>query len=527
MLKFKDRLRSVFPSTPWGIILGILACLLISGYSIGITSAGKFPAFPDSGKHNYYIDLSQAFLHGQLSMLKKPSAQLMTLKNPYSYFQRINVPYQFDYSYYKGKYYLYWGPVPGLVLAGIVGLTHIQPSNAFLALLSYIGLTFLLLIVLIQIRKQFFPTTPGLSTIIFIVSGLVNLPILFLLGRTEIYETSIIAGQFFLILGLAAWMLYMGTHKPFWILIAGLSWGLAIGSRYNLAISILLFIFFATIQFSQESKWKRIWNKLFLLITPLALCVLGLGIYNYARFGNPLETGLSYQLTQPIQHFYLLSYIPSNLYAYFFSPLNMISKFPFIKIPPFTVNQLPFWLQASVVSTGKQYDSVMTGLFPSTPMIGLLSLIIPLALILRKSYFKNPFTMSARLAFFLMILAGGFAQLLYLLVFFYGAVRYIADFYLLFTLIIAMLVWRLDELLRSKPALRFCFWMIVIGLSIWTAVIGYFGGFSIPPQIFRNFNPALYSHLAAYWNNSYEQLRTIYNMFGISKVLHFILHIGV
>ena len=71
-----------------------------------------------------------------------------------------------------------------------------------MTIISYIGLSFLLLMVLIQIRDQFFPAAPSLSLMIFILSGLVNIPFLFLLGRPEIYETSIIAGQLFLFLGL-------------------------------------------------------------------------------------------------------------------------------------------------------------------------------------------------------------------------------------------------------------------------------------------------------------------------------------
>jgi hypothetical protein len=525
MSKFKDHLKSVFLSIPLGIVIAILVCFLIAGYSIWYISAGKFPAFPNTGKDNYYIDLGEAFLHGQLSMLQKPNPQLIALKNPYGYQQRQNVPYQFDYSYYQGKYYLYWGPVPGLVLGGIEGLIHIRPPNALMSIICYIGLSFLLLIVLVQIRNQFFPAVPSLSLIIFIASGLVNLPFLFLLGRAEVYETSIIAGQFFLFLGLSSWMMYSGTGRSFWLVITGLSWGLALGSRYNLAISILLFIGFTIVSIGQEVQRNYFWSKLSLLLFPLALCVLGLGMYNMARFGNPLETGLTYQLTQPILHFYLTAYIPPNLYSYFFSPMTVINTFPFIKASLFSNAYLPIWLRSSAVASGKQFDPVMTGLVSSSPVTWLLVLGIPLAVLLGKSYLKRRPAFSRRFAFFAIILMAAAAQVLYLLIFFYGAMRYIADFYLLFILIVAMLVWRTDEIFQSKPKLRICFWMLVLALAIWTAGIGYFGGFDIPPRVFRNSNPVLYAHLASYWNNDYQSLKVIYNVLWIPKILHFVLHI--
>jgi len=166
----------------------------------------------------------------------------------------------------------------------------------------------------------------------------------------------------------------------------------------------------------------------------------------------------------------------------------------------------------------------MMGLLPSSPITWLLALGIPLAILLRTSYFRYRPTFSRRFAFFAIILIAAVAQITYLLIFFYGAMRYLADFYLLLILTVAMLVWRMDEMLQSKPKLRICFWIVVTGLGIWTAAIGFFGGFDIPPQLFRNYNPVLYSHLASSWNNYYQDLKVIIDALWLPKILHFILH---
>ena len=75
-----------------------------------------------------------------------------------------------------------------------------------------------------------------------------------------------------------------------------------------------------------------------------AVSELGLGLYNFIRFGNPLETGLTYQLTIP--EFsgitYSLSYIPSNLYVYLVYPLTGSATFPFIQSAHFRPALLEF-----------------------------------------------------------------------------------------------------------------------------------------------------------------------------------------
>ena len=60
----------------------------------------------------YYDKLATAFKHGSLSLDEQPDPALLALENPFdrSKWTGINVPT--DYSIYKGKFYLYFGPVP-------------------------------------------------------------------------------------------------------------------------------------------------------------------------------------------------------------------------------------------------------------------------------------------------------------------------------------------------------------------------------------------------------------------------------
>jgi len=183
---------------PLSWIIAILVVLLISGYAIWYTTLGRFTIF--SPVTNDYVDLGEAFLHGQLSLLKKPDPRLVALPNPYDSKQR-NPIFNTDLSYYKGNFYLYWGPVPAIIYAITEWIFPSRPPDQLAALLSYFGLALILLGLLYQVRKRYYPNAPGISIPFFIMAALVNIPYLFILGRTQDYETSIIAGQLFLNLG--------------------------------------------------------------------------------------------------------------------------------------------------------------------------------------------------------------------------------------------------------------------------------------------------------------------------------------
>ncbi len=113
------------------------------------------------------------------------------------------------------------------------------------------------------------------------------------------------------------------------------------------------------------------------LIFPLGLCGLSLAAYNFIRFDNAFETGMSYQLTIELASGtqYSFSYILSNLYLYLLSPL-LPSSFPFFPTKHFQPGVVPGWASLPV---GKAFEDVFTGLLPSVPLVWLL---IPLVLAL-------------------------------------------------------------------------------------------------------------------------------------------------
>ncbi len=498
-------IKRVIHAPATGIAALILVWAMIAAFALWYSSAGSFREFPYTP--NEYIALGTAFLRGQLSLLEQPPPQLAALPDPYDFQQRLNIIYHWDASYYQGKYYLYWGPAPALAFAAVHALTRQPPPAALMATAAYSALVVVFLALLLQLSRLFPHAYGRLPSVLFLLIGFLGLPMLFLLGRPRIYETSILYGQLFLLAGLMGWLAYTNTRRPGWLLFSGTSWGLAVASRYNLVISVSICAAFALFWIGREKGWNRSLQTAGFLLVPLLFCLAGLGFYNYVRFGNPLETGMAYQLTIPMPDpSYSLSYFPSNLYIYLFYPLSTVPKFPFVTSALFDPALLPPW--ASLVAQ-QASDHVIFGALPSSPGLWALAFAIPLcALALsRKGRERLSSPFNSQRAFMLAMIASVAAgQFLFLTVFFYGAERYVADFYLSLLLCIAMLIWWLDEQLVSLKWLRIAFWLVIAGLALWTVCIGSFGAFGIPPKVFRASNPALFSQLASYWNDRYSTL---------------------
>jgi hypothetical protein len=509
---------------PLSLVISILVVILISVYAIWYASLGRFTTF--SPVTNDYVGLGEAFLHGQLSLLQKPDPRLVALSNPYDSKKRNSI-FNTDLSYYKSNFYLYWGPTPAIIFAITEWIFRSRPPDQLVVLISLIGLAVILLVLLFHIRKRYYPNAPGISIPFFILAAIVNVPYLFILGRPQNYETSIIAGQFFLTLGVLAYLLYQTKGKYFWLVLAGLAWGLAVASRYNLAVSIAVFSVFVLYSSYQNehgngpfrSDKKDLsnlltsidWKAIISLLIPLALCGFALAIYNYARFGNPLETGFKYQLTLSgsLNHYYSAAYIPSNFFVYLAYPVKSFGNFPFFKSVAFQLNLLPGWAS---VSGGKEFDQVFFGIFQSLPVIWSLALLVPLTVIgmVKK---RNSKIIDDKIAphqlprqFLAMLLVASLLQFTFLLFYFYSAMRYIPDFYMPLLLGAYFIIWAVDQQIKHIPVLRWLFWLVIIGLAIATAGIGFFAGFDIPPQFLRIENPHLFGSLATFWNHQYNQV---------------------
>jgi len=204
-------------------------------------------------------------------------------------------------------------------------------------------------LLMFRIRARFFGDLSALAVAIPIISLGLGAPVLFTLARPAIYEATIAAGQFFLLTGFLAAFAGMAASTSReratcgWLFIAGFLWSLSAGSRMSLipalgaAEAITLFFLYRQRRFS--------FARAVSLAAPLIAVIALLSVYNYARFGDFLETGQRWQLggrnpnAQSPHDFFHLYYFPIDLYCYLITTPAWLHSFPFVhaigRTPPF------------------------------------------------------------------------------------------------------------------------------------------------------------------------------------------------
>lgn len=492
-----------------GLAFACVVFVLMAVFSIWYASLGLFPEFPKIG--NLYVNQANAFLKGHLSLLESPSPQILALSDPYTFEARKGLTYLWDASLYHGKYYLYWGPVPALILAAVKALTGGPIPDPFLAAASAIGILAILWTLLWQVRKRFFSQSPAISISLFLLVAILNLPFLFLLGRGRVYETAIITGQFFLLVGLTAFFMATQSRKSGWLLLAGLSWGFAIACRYNLAISVAVFTGFALwIIYRSMGEHRAVGTRMVCLVGPLVVCLLGLGAYNALRFGNPFETGLNYQLTAPVdqgRHF-SLAYLRTDIYLNLLYPYRRVESFPLIRSIGVAPQKAPAWVN---FNPGVRFDETIFSM-RIVPLFWLLALLLPLSGVCwwidrRRGRGSPRLAPDGLLPWGVMIGLAGLLQFGALMLYYYVAVRFMADYYLLWLLAAVLLLWSLDRRLIHNPWLRTGLWCLVALAIIATVILGFLAGFDNPPRVFEIYNHALETRIASVWDAIYTSSR--------------------
>jgi len=365
----------------WYALVGAVIAIIISLFYI---SSGRFTVWPPST--TYFDRLANGFLAGQLSLLEKPPAALLALPDPYYYANRNGVGgYIWDSSLYGGNYYYYWGPVPAL-LALSVKIIHSEwiIEDQYLIIFSIVGLAILMAALLYRLKTKYFPAIPGWLVMGLTILGVLNTPVFWLVTRPGVHAAPIATGQLFLILGIYTALRGIDAQrfKVQLLILTGFFWGAAIGCRINLGLGIawmtgLICLFF----FLNTKRWQLAVGPVLALILPLLLWGGALGWYNYARFGNILETGHRYQLTggaMPANYKDIVSasYILPNMYNILARPMNILpDEFPFF-FTPYPNGHM--WPRLIFFPNNPNYifSEPIAGIFVTTPILWCLLLLV-------------------------------------------------------------------------------------------------------------------------------------------------------
>ncbi|MDD2762717.1 MAG: hypothetical protein PHE83_01950 [Opitutaceae bacterium] len=309
----------------------LAAGLVVAFYFWTASSTGN--RFDFRGKKNdYYNLLTQGFLAGHLYMNQTPHPDLFS-PDPEV---RAHAPYLLDASVYQGRYYLYFGITPVLLLflpwAAISG--HGVPENFAAFLFATAG--FLLMVALFwRLRRRYFPAL-GLAawSVLILAAGFCTVvPVA--LRHGLFYEVATCSAFAFAMLFFysALRALEQPTAAGRWLVLAGTSYALAVGSRANLAFSGLLLpaLAWATwrLRPAAERTGPALWRAALAAGVPAVLGVAGLLLYNYLRFDNPFEFGFFYQCGEAQHERLALGYLWYNLRSYYLSLPEFSRYFPF------------------------------------------------------------------------------------------------------------------------------------------------------------------------------------------------------
>jgi hypothetical protein len=488
------------------ISIGLVMLIVAAGY-LWLASVGRWFPLPQTTGYNDL--LADAFVAGKVHLLIEPKAELLALDDPYSLEQREGIPYLWDSLLFAGKYFLYWGPVPAIATAGLKLIFVQEIGDQWLVLGFMLGSFAFSVRLILHLWKKHFAEIPAPLVVPgILVAGLAN-PLPWLLGRPEVYEVAIAAGQFFLVGGLywGVSALTGDSRHPWRFLLSGLSLASAFGSRWNLAPAALVagaLLALAALRTGRSLKER---NFIPLLLgLPMLATITILVIYNWLRFGSAWDLGSQYQLGlfdlgNISGGVFSIDHAIPNLYNYVMHSFRRIAVFPFIK-PRWGVEYI-----LPVIGRPSQsyYPEQVTGILWTSPF--LFFSLYPLWSTIKAKIAKFEFNQTPvmddaesdanRITLFLWLIVA----LLALPILFYltPTMRYLADFIPAIVISALIGVWQFYRALDGRRWPRHALVLIAWGFAIYTSAIGMLLAVTGYAMRFELLNPSLFDRLARFF----------------------------
>jgi hypothetical protein len=254
----------------------------------------------------YFNYLADAFLHGQLNLRLIPSS--------------IH-----DLSFYNGNYYLYWPPMPAVVLMPFVALFGVGFSDVFFSVVVASGNVAVVAALLHEVdRAGLFRLDENYRTllVLFFALGTVHIT---LAPFGNVWFTAQLLG--FLFVGLA----YLSAIK-----LKGAVSFLAVGTFMTFAMLTRNHLVFTGIwpaYYLISKHWyerPKLYSYLALALLPALVGGSLFLTYNYARFGNPFELGIQYH---HMSSFFVEDYGKFGAFNWHYLPINFYYQYIYYPLP--------------------------------------------------------------------------------------------------------------------------------------------------------------------------------------------------
>ena len=332
------------------ILLGITAVFflilsLINTYSCGEMSDNEKSFFDFSTTEGIYNkDFVDSLRDGNFYLNFEPSEKFLELENPYDVQEREKVErgvdYKWDTAYYKGKFYVYFGILPALLI--FLPYNLLTGKYLKLSVVTYgfsIFIFILLKEILLKLLSRYFNKIKFKNVVYYLIILLSGTLILYANGMSRFYEVVIIAGLYFVLQGINFILNALENEKNrhLNIFCGCLCLALSVACRpTDLLASIIILPYLIKLFIDYIKQIKNNKRNLTKLIFAVAIPYLVVGAllmwYNYVRFENVFDFGSKYQLT--INNMVALenriASIPVGIMCNLFSIPKFMPDFPFI-----------------------------------------------------------------------------------------------------------------------------------------------------------------------------------------------------
>lgn len=449
----------------------ILACTAAIIVQIWFATAGTWftlPTFPYPYDH-YYNQLADAFLQGQTYLEKQVDPLILELPNPYDPEARGDLDFLWDTSLYQGKYYLYWGPMPSVILM-LIKLIYPMEIGDHLIVFAGVALTTIFQTLLLTLLwSRYFQRVPIWTLFMGILMAGLIVPFNLMNNRPEIYEGAIISGQAFLMGGIyfALLAIQQDEISPRLLVTASVLWGCAVASRTIIALEIIFAsALIGLLILSRPGAWILRFKRILALGLPLVLFAMSLGAYNFIRFGSVFEFGYNHQLTmfdfkKHGDKMFSTRYILPNIESYTLTPPQHLKTFPYIRVKEGDE------VDSYVETTEFYYIEKITGMTYTFPFV-IFALVPVFWTAIRRVKPGNKTIDKAEymLQWICLILSGmALIAIAQLLTFFYATMRYSADATPILSILALMGFWFGYQAVSPNRFLRFTYCSIGILLA--------------------------------------------------------------
>jgi hypothetical protein len=302
-----------------------------------------------------YTNLADCLLQGRFDLpMLRSDDKLAMMANPYDTNYRellTGGSYGWDYAYYNGHYYVYFGIVPCLIM--FLPMKVLFNWNIPVNLAMYVFTVIYILVgfrFVYSVSRKYFGKIPAAMYFIMAEVFMFCSALPPFLNRNDLYGIPNVTGLIFTMAGLDLWICSMdkenGTVSKAKLIMGSLCMALVAGCRPQLVLGSFFSLVIFKDYIIQRAKPIRVKKgdvlNIILFALPYIVVASFLMYYNYERFGSVTDFGAMYNLTtnDMTKRGFRPDRIPYGIYAYLFQPPELMETFPFFTDCPISTKYM-------------------------------------------------------------------------------------------------------------------------------------------------------------------------------------------